>query len=41
MKVERSCFLISGVQYIRALLKKESEEIKKTKYKKRTKEKRP
>ena len=28
MKVERSCFLISGVQYIHARLKQESEEIK-------------
>ena len=28
MKVERSCFLILGAQYIRALLKQESKEIK-------------
>ena len=41
MKVEWSCFLISGVQYIRARLKQETKEIKVKEIKKRTKEKRP
>ena len=41
MKVEWSCFLISGVQYIRAWQKQETKEIKVKKNKKRTKEKRP